>query len=644
MALHGWLGKPMIGLGMVLALSACGGGGGASTAVAFAENIGVSPAPAPVPSATPAPTPAPTAQFANAHWVDFQNGNDNNDGKTKATAWKHAPGDPNATGVATAFKLAGGDHLVFADGVRYFGNIVAPIQGTLAAPIVFEGESVNQTAVIDGSEASATAQPCASQAACYGVAAWKSVAVVKFAEALPESVQLYGNGAILTPAQWPNPTDLFYNEEIDGMAEDTGVNLNSGVANVPAALTAGLKTIDDLRVAVWVRSNKIVERRVTAIKDGKLAFDNTDIDSYTDRPSKFALRGHASMIDMTGEYAILPDRKTVLVKTADLNATIYASNGRGGFDLAGADNVTVRNLAFEHMSDIPGRVRTGMPISVQSKPASNLRIENNRFNDIVLVQGNGVITLWDVTKATISGNTIKRIAYGSGMRLLRNRNSLVIDNSIERIGRTGIMLMSNSDTDVVKNRIRDVLGVHGNGFSAYLGNQRIKVIANTITEAKQPATFHGNNASDLVAEDILFANNLFVATEDSLGALISWGANTNKVTIVNNVLVGNSKGALRLSDADHILSVRRNVIAGITFDDYYPADWSITDNTFSFVSLSQTKRYAADKVTASLIDQALGGKAPANLAKFCPYITELVDYTLLGQAYGRSIGADFTCN
>ncbi|RYG71672.1 lactonase family protein, partial [bacterium] len=39
-----------------------------------------------------------------------------------------------------------------------------------------------------------------------------------------------------------------------------------------------------------------------------VTFDNTDVDTYVDRTSKFALRGHSSMIDMDGEYAIMPDR------------------------------------------------------------------------------------------------------------------------------------------------------------------------------------------------------------------------------------------------------------------------------------------------------------------------------------------------
>lgn len=650
-----WIGNVPFGLAATALLSGCGGDGSSSavsSASAFTEAVGLTPVastmPAALPSPAASPKPAPAAPvapsaFSNAKWVDFQNGDDSNDGTSKARAWKHAPGDPEATGVAAAYKPAAGDQIVFAAGSRYFGSITAEFSGTAQAPIVFTGESDTQPSYIDGSSFSGRAQRCTSQSACHGVAAWQGVSIVRFDKALPEGAQLYANGSVLTPAQWPNPADLFYNEETDEMADEAGANLNAGVANVPAAVSSMMPSVDDLRVAVWVRSNKIAERRATGVRAGKVTFDNTKIDSYTDRTSKFALVGHAALIDKAGEYAILPDRKTVLVKSDDASPTIYASTGRGGFDLAGANHVTVRNLTFEHMSDLDGKVRTGLPISVQRKPASNLRIEQNRFNDLVLTQGMGAVTLWDVTNATISGNVMTRIAYGSGMRILRSKNTLIHGNAISRIGRTGIMLMSNDNTQVVKNRIWDIRGVHGNGFSAYLGNQHTRVVANTILEAKQAATIHGNGDKLPVATDILFANNLFVAMDDSLGALISWGGG-DKITLNNNVMLGGDKGAVRLAK-DTKVTIKRNVLAGILFSDYYPSDWSITNNVFTVLTGSQTKRYKNDAVMSSLLEsRSLDGKAPANLAKFCPYITELLDYTFLGQTYGRSIGADFTCS
>ncbi len=45
-----------------------------------------------------APHPFVFRAGKEVRYIDFQGGSDDNDGKTKATPWKHHPWDPNATG------------------------------------------------------------------------------------------------------------------------------------------------------------------------------------------------------------------------------------------------------------------------------------------------------------------------------------------------------------------------------------------------------------------------------------------------------------------------------------------------------------------------------------------------------------------
>jgi len=54
-------------------------------------------------------------------YIDFENGNDNNDGKSKATPWKHHPWDKNTT--ANSAKSKGIDTYIFKKGVVYRGVI-----------------------------------------------------------------------------------------------------------------------------------------------------------------------------------------------------------------------------------------------------------------------------------------------------------------------------------------------------------------------------------------------------------------------------------------------------------------------------------------------------------------------------------------
>lgn len=72
----------------------------------------------------------PTAfQFVagqDVRYVDFANGDDEADGRTRETAWKHHPWDPAAGGQSKAFAPKTGVTYVFKGGVEYRGSLVAP--------------------------------------------------------------------------------------------------------------------------------------------------------------------------------------------------------------------------------------------------------------------------------------------------------------------------------------------------------------------------------------------------------------------------------------------------------------------------------------------------------------------------------------
>lgn len=73
------------------------------------------------------------------YYVDFSAGSDAADGKSQATAWKHAPGDMNATGSAQSAMLVPGDVVLLKGGVVYQGTITLTASGTASKPIVLEG-------------------------------------------------------------------------------------------------------------------------------------------------------------------------------------------------------------------------------------------------------------------------------------------------------------------------------------------------------------------------------------------------------------------------------------------------------------------------------------------------------------------------
>lgn len=87
-------------------------------------------------------------------YVDYLNGNDNNNGLSSSAPWKHAPGDSNATGIPASTNILPGDTIIFKGGVQYDGMIKLNWSGSNNNPITYDGNSAgtwgNGKAIIDG--------------------------------------------------------------------------------------------------------------------------------------------------------------------------------------------------------------------------------------------------------------------------------------------------------------------------------------------------------------------------------------------------------------------------------------------------------------------------------------------------------------
>jgi hypothetical protein len=552
------------------------------------------------------------AQAETFH-VNYDRGRDEADGLTAATAWKHAPGDSNAKGSAARTRLRSGDQVLFAPGVRYRGAIQVEASGAEGQPIVFAGETPGGTAIIDGSEP-ATVRPCASAADCGGAPNWQRL--VRIAGADPDTpiFAIFTPTGPLRPAQSPDPKDDFYREEVVDMAEVDGAEMSAGRVKLPHDVAAALASGGG-RLSLWVKPNRVVERPILGLEGDVARFDPTGLQYYTDRPARAAVVDHAAVIDRPGEYVMLPGGKAAVALLPAGVTAATVGTGRGGFTLHKAANVVIRDLGFENMAD-GGQLAPG-GVAIFAREGANLVIEKNRFANFEMPMGQGPIIAQRIDHLTIARNAIDTISLGSGMRLGSSQNVTVEDNTIRRIGRTGVMLIDVDHAVVRRNLITDVRGVHGNGLSAYLGNHDISFIANTVLDANQPATFKGAGAKANGDNDILFANNLFVAVPDALGSLISWGADTRGVVIRNNVLLGGKTG-LRMSDQDQGLTIADNVVSGMVWGKALPADWKVVGNTWTALSFQQKKLSPPPAVVASLGGagaELQHGRAPAGICQ-----------------------------
>lgn len=106
--------------------------------------------------AEPVEIQSPTTTETSVYYIDFENGDDSNQGTSVNSAWKHCPGDANATGIPLAHKPAPGDTFRFKGGVEYKGKIELKYtwSGIEGSPIVFDGNSDGRwghgKAILDG--------------------------------------------------------------------------------------------------------------------------------------------------------------------------------------------------------------------------------------------------------------------------------------------------------------------------------------------------------------------------------------------------------------------------------------------------------------------------------------------------------------
>lgn len=483
--------------------------------------------------------------------VNYERGNDQNDGLSPERSWKHAPGDPNATGRPRALRLVPGDRVTFAAGVTYRGSIVISDNGNDGKPIVFEGGK-GAPAVIDGSDP-VEAISCGGQPACQSLAG-KAVLLRINRQAALSGTIFDGQGAMRL-AQDPNPESAQYPDEITQFRSIATDRIQDGTMPLPIR-TPDCSADCGIELALWVQRNVVVTRPILSITNGVARYDPQGLRFYTDRETRYALRGARQFLDEPGEYLPVSD-DLVLALPRQTGAKFSLASGRGGILVRNASWLTIRNLGFEQMGD-GGGYGKGIGIFVNTPGTRGLTIANNHFKHFDLRSGTGAINLRGVSDLTITGNRIEGIIRGSGIRLAGpSINTRISANNIIGVGRTAIYVAEAKDVEVTDNFIADVKGVHGNGLTAYQGNNNVAFRRNTVIDAKQAVTFQGNKGKTAAPQALTFENNLLVSTPDSLGALISWGLTTREVTIRENIMLGGPIG-LRMNTSDQGIVVARN--------------------------------------------------------------------------------------
>ena len=153
------------------------------------------------------------------YYVDFETGKDENSGRLPAAAFKHCPGDTEATAMAKGVKLAAGDKVIFKGGVDYRGTVTVAWSGKEGQPIVYDGNTEGKfgqgKAIIQGGEPVTGWRKVASAEEVEQNPHWKEL----YYTYLPDSRTFFNFGLFegddyLAASQDPKPDDPFFFDRV----------------------------------------------------------------------------------------------------------------------------------------------------------------------------------------------------------------------------------------------------------------------------------------------------------------------------------------------------------------------------------------------------------------------------------------------
>lgn len=342
---------------------------------------------------------------ASVRYIDFENGNDNNDGLTTAAAWKRHPWDPAASGIA---KTTFGIHTyIFKRGVAYRGVLVAKHSGTFGNPVRLTSDPDWGT----------------GEAAIYG------------------SVQVtsgWQKADATTAPNIPNPEVVWYRSisGIDNPTKVVGEVTSEGIKRVRLARTPNFvntpsepmqkwwmftaKTkvgstlnLTDTKNFTWTDVNALKGGDVWAIEDAvvmatlwkqKISDYNPTTKTITvpdqnfgGKDCKYYVENTPYMLDAPGEYYYDRSNGRLFIRLEgdkDPNtSTIEVASKATLVTLSNVSNIEISGLTigFTTYDNVRYGQQDGMP-TVKIENASNITIKNCKFqflNGAVMANGTG---------------------------------------------------------------------------------------------------------------------------------------------------------------------------------------------------------------------------------------------------------------
>lgn len=530
------------------------------------------------------------AALAETYFIDFASGNDTNPGTSERQAWKHAPGDVQATGRPASVALNPGDTLQFKGGVVYRGSIELNAGGEPGSRLTLSGTGWGDgKAIIDGSDLIAGWRPCRAADDAGGNPNYRNLYYAyvpaersPFLVILHETSNETGEDRQLYLAQAPNPEDFFFFNRRDGLHPVRNENLTLNSVRSPEFFT---QTDENhwtgASILIWINPNWTIRKEIKAFspREHEVILESPLKSNaiYPDgRDQAFAIYNSPHAIDVPGEYAVMPPnadgmRRVVLWPHHPdvLDKRISGSVRRVGIAIGAHNHVEICGFEIRKFGSDALREGNGiLAYAGSDEPIVDLIIRDNFIHaNKHGSKGYGGIYAHNLRDSRIEGNTVSKNPLHAGIFLSSCEDTVIQGNRIQYTGNTALRLYTCERIEILNNVISHIYATHANGLTLYLGCYDVLVANNFIVESTTPITHQSSG-------NLYFINNV-TDGQDRFKNVNEWPLPSGKrnrsgeIVYLNNTFVNaGSNVSLSLGrDDNNEYIVMNNILDGMIFSD-----------------------------------------------------------------------------
>ncbi len=583
-------------------------------------------------------------------YVDYATGSDTNSGTSPNSPWKHAPGDPNATGNVAKASLIGGDEVLFAGGVVYQGSInLNKFSGTPGNPIVYSGTGWGPgQAIMSGlTSAQLTFTPLPGNPSL-SVATLPAGLIpagmsTETESAMSNVVEIDGNVTQLSNNSTSTNPNFPDNGQIAYSASDMTGSGASWTFTDPALSqllsNASPSTITNMVFRAFASGDAETDLTVTGYNPTTNTLSLSGSFTPPSSGAAFTLYNDSALVGSSNPYSeyALEGNQIIAAVTPGVH-TVSVSTAGYAFDETNQSNVTINGFSLSGYGAGNGR-------AIYLNGGQNIQITNNTLSNIATHDGYGLAPIYAdvVTNLTISGNSVgPNIANGAGIDVFAGTNDVVANNTINSPGYTGIVAFDDVNTSISDNQLSNIDGVHANAIIAYDTNstsgpntsQNVSITNNQINNSGSAISagaiaIEGNGAVGLSATPDNFTVAYNVITNQLNYGIADWG-DTNTANIYGNIVLNipsANYASLDLASTSKNISIYDNILEDYPWinpkspqpGDTFSSNVALTTNFLQNTPVNGVVNFGVnntvDAALASILQQALAspGVLPSSI-------------------------------